>query len=114
MANAKKICKKIPLKHIEIAQELLGRGADVNAKGKLVTVKNYGAVESETGISDVTPLLMAADADDDAMVRFLLDRRANPSLKTSLGQYPESFAKDAAIRRLINARKQNSSCCVLQ
>ncbi|HEY5235131.1 MAG TPA: hypothetical protein VIJ14_03035, partial [Rhabdochlamydiaceae bacterium] len=114
MANAKKLYKKNPLKHIEIAQALLGNGAEVNAKGKVVTVKNYGAVEAETLISDITPLHMAADADDDAMVRFLLDRGANPGLKTSLGQQPHTFAKSAVIRNLISARANNSSCCILQ
>ena len=78
---------------LEVAGLLLGAGADPNARDK----------------NGQTPLMLAAENGDLAMVRWLLDHGADPSLKDDLGETALSCADGYThideIKNLLSKRK---------
>lgn len=67
---------------VDVAQLLLTRGADPNPRLlKPILMRHHSAGDDALG-EGATPLLRAAKAGDVAMMRLLIDRRADPALTT--------------------------------
>ena len=77
--------------HVEIVKLLLKRGADPNAKN------NFG----------LTPLRIAAQEGHVDVVRVLLERGADPRIADNRGHIPLDYAKDSAIRSLLESALRN-------
>jgi ankyrin repeat protein len=78
--------------HVEIVKILLERGADPNAKN------NKGR----------TPLHIAAQEGHVEIVKLLLKRGADPWIADNVGLIPLDYAKDSAIRSLLESALRNS------
>jgi len=67
---------------VDVAQALLAHGADPNARlSKPILMRQHSGGDAALG-EGATPILRAAKAGDVAMIRLLLDRRADPTLTT--------------------------------
>jgi len=78
--------------HVEIVKLLLERGANPNAKN------NNGW----------TPLHIAAHEGHVEIVKILLERGADPWIADNGGQIPLDYAKDSAIRSLLESALRNN------
>ncbi len=72
---------------VEIAQELIDKGADVNAKSA----------------SGVTPLMIAAGHNNAPMIGLLLSKGAQPDAKNNLGKTALDIAREASNKVAMSA-----------
>jgi len=78
--------------HVDVVRVLLERGANPNAKN------NIGG----------TPLHIAAYFGHVEIVKLMLERGADPLIADSRGRIPLDYAKDSAIRSLLESALRNS------
>jgi len=91
----------------ELAQALLTRGADPNARIEHdVPPYDYAPISRSNGnnlpqitLVGATPFLLAAASGDPELMRFLVERRANPRLATVRGTTPVMVAAGMAHER---------------
>ncbi len=88
-----------PLPSIEIAKELLARGANVNATLTAPLPGRSGMDSGDTALGEgTTPLMRAARAGDAAVMRLLLEKGADPKLTTKEGNTALMFAAGVGYR----------------
>jgi ankyrin repeat protein len=108
--------KKEKEKHIQAAQKLLQRGADVNARGTLTCqFTGYNTFRGSTQVT-CAPLHIAARNSDGKMAALFIQSGANATAKDSTGFSPDMHAKDEVknyLRTQYNEQRSRQCQCVI-